>query len=226
MDFEVDAQLVPLKGQFQFPDDVAIGDKTVKGKMMFGRIETALLNQLMLGDATVAGIKAINSRESHTIPTTPYQVTITPPHAGVFGNDLGVIYTATGVALTQVPSAPITGQYSVVLATGIYTFAAADTTLGVLISYTSTDATAGAITQQIGNQNMGYGPTCEVWAACAYQDTRNGLHLPAVKFGKLSAPLKRDGYMIQTLDYEAYASATQVTANGAPLVAEFFQISA
>ena len=75
--------------------------------------------------------------EAQTIPATPYQITPTQPY-GNWAQDDGVTY-ANGTALTKVAMSPTAGQYSV-SSTGVYTFAAADTTAAVLISYSYTPA--------------------------------------------------------------------------------------
>lgn len=66
----------------------------------------------------------------------PYTVTITPPTGGVYAADAGVI-GPDDMAFVQVDAVPgpETGEYSVNEATGVYTFAAADKTLAVEISY-------------------------------------------------------------------------------------------
>lgn len=81
---------------------------------------------------------AFTSSETGTILdlTTP---TIRPSHAndddgsGFAYSDLGVTFSATGIALTSVATAPVTGQYA--FAGGTYTFAVADKDLGVTMSY-------------------------------------------------------------------------------------------
>lgn len=73
------------------------------------------------------------SAEAATIPASPYAVTVAQPY-GNWASDGGVTF-ANGTPLIPVPSAPAAGQYAVAAATGIYTFAAADTGKAVLISY-------------------------------------------------------------------------------------------
>jgi len=70
------------------------------------------------------------SGEAGTIPGSPYQVQAQDN----FYSDSGVTFASGGAALTKVTSAPTASQYSV-SATGLYTFAAADTGKGVLLSY-------------------------------------------------------------------------------------------
>ncbi len=78
-----------------------------------------------------AGYKV--SGEAATIPATPYQVAAAQPNGSWVG-DGGVTFATSGIALTKVTGTPTTGQYAVSL-NGLYTFAAADTGLGVLITY-------------------------------------------------------------------------------------------
>jgi len=78
--------------------------------------------------------------EPRTIPATPGPYTITTAHAATFVEDLGV--TKAAVPMVKVASAPTTGQYAVNIATGVYTFAAADQNQAVVISYRYTIAPA------------------------------------------------------------------------------------
>lgn len=72
--------------------------------------------------------------EAGVIPATPFKIQAAQLY-GAWAADGGVSF-ATGVALVPIASGtPATGQYIVDPATGIYTFAAADTGKAVLISY-------------------------------------------------------------------------------------------
>ena len=103
------------------------------------------------------------------------------------------------------------GQYSVNLATGVYTFAAADAGAALLVSLSLHRPTAGK-KLVITNQLMGYTPTfkatfytVKTTAAC-----RPGLALVlnACTATKLSLPTKTDDYEIQEFDFSAFADAT------------------
>lgn len=201
---EFGATIKELRGNLQFPDDTAVADKKLSGKITFGRIEVAVFNQLFFADSFVTGVTAIQPFEAHTIPATPFQQTIAPPGSGTFVGDLGVRFTATGVALTKVASGPTTGQYSVNVGTGVYTFAAADTLLGVQISYTYTSTAGNTLT--VNNQLQGYCPQFEMWLAEPYAGAGNGLHIYACKAGKMASPRKRDDYTINDLEFEAFAN--------------------
>lgn len=72
--------------------------------------------------------------EAATVPAGgPFTVTASAP-LGTFVSDIGVTKVSDGTVLVKVASAPAAGQYSVD-ALGVYTFAAADANLAVLISY-------------------------------------------------------------------------------------------
>ncbi len=209
---DFDQKLVELRGQNKFPDDVAPSDMTVKGKAAFAKIDISIYNSLFFAETIVANISVIVANETGTIPTTPYQVTVTG--SATFTADLGVVFALTGDELIKVASGPTTGQYSV--SAGVYTFAAADTGLGVLISYTMT-ATGGR-TLPVINHIQGYGPVFELYLSQPYQGT-NGIRLYRCRASKMSAPMKRDGYLISDFEFEAYASA-------AGKVMDWYQISA
>lgn len=115
---------------------IAVGAGTIKTtfKAKIARISGLMLNAAYYGLSLVAGQTATAVAEAGTIPGTPYQVTVA--NSATWTVDQGVVFTATGLPLTRVASAPTTQQYSV--AAGVYTFAAADTTKGVLISYNYT----------------------------------------------------------------------------------------
>jgi hypothetical protein len=75
--------------------------------------------------------------EAQTVPSSSnYSVAVNAPY-GNWAADSGVTYS-DGTALAAVSSAPALGQYAV--KDGVYTFAAADATAQVLISYSFTPA--------------------------------------------------------------------------------------
>ncbi len=71
--------------------------------------------------------------EAQTVPASaPLQLTAFAPY-GPWASDLGVVYAATGIALSPVAIAPGAGQYSV--SGGVYAFSAADAGQAVALSY-------------------------------------------------------------------------------------------
>jgi len=202
---DISADIKELYGQNQFADDIAVGKRKVTGKAKLGRINGILLNQLLFGATSTVGSVKYARDEAGTIPaSTPWTVTAT--NSATFGEDLGVKYAATGVSLTKVASGPTTGQYSV--AAGVYTFAAADTGLGVRMSYSYDPAsqTTGT-TVPVSNQPMGYSPIVEVHLYNNYEASQYGLRLYSCRFTKLSLATKQEDFLIPELDFSASANA-------------------
>jgi hypothetical protein len=73
------------------------------------------------------------SGEAQTVPAaSPWQIAAAAPY-GPWGADLGVVYAATGAALTAVAASPSIGQYAV--SAGLYSFSAADSGAAISMSY-------------------------------------------------------------------------------------------
>lgn len=71
--------------------------------------------------------------EAQTVPASaPLQLSTFAPY-GPWASDLGVVYAATGVALSRVSIAPAAGQYAV--GAGLYMFSTPDAGQAVSISY-------------------------------------------------------------------------------------------
>ena len=132
---------------------LAIGAGTIKAtvKAKMARISGVALASLLYGVATVAGQTATAFAEAGTIPGVS-TYTITVANSATWTVDQGVVYTATGLPLKRVASGPTVGQYSV--AAGVYTFAAADASAKVLISYNYTISATG-LNVPIGNPLLG-----------------------------------------------------------------------
>ena len=205
-DVQIDfsATLKELMGQNQFAVAVARSSMKVTGKIKSAKIVASVYNNLFFGQTSATGalLQAVN--EAATIPTTPFQ--ITAANAVTFATDLGVINAVTGVALTKVASAPATGQYSVNAATGVYTFAAADTGSAMLISYSYT-AASGATKITIANQLSGQSPTFQMNLAETYNSKVLNFQLNACVANKLSFPLKNSDWTLNDIEFQAFADA-------------------
>lgn len=194
-----------LYGAYQFP--VAFGRG--KGKFTFkakaANFSGSALGSLFFGLTVNAGIQATSDNEAHVVATT---VTITPPNSGTYATDLGVEYASTGIALTRVASGPATGQYSVNVGTGVYTFAAGDVGTNVLISYeyTATSTTASKIA--ISNQLMGYAPSFLAELSLPYNGHQLNVHLNNCIASKFSLPFKNDDFSVQEFDFMAIADSS------------------
>jgi hypothetical protein len=202
-----------LWGQFQFPVDIARGQGKITGKAKFARIFGAIFGDLFFGQTPAAGQLTVSENEAATVPaSTPY--TVTAANAANYVDDLGVFYAAgasAGNRFTRVTTPSAAGQYSVNLATGIYTFAAADAGAAVLVSYLYTISSVGR-KLVLTNQFMGNTPTFKAtfYTTKTTQSTPAGLTLVlnACTASKLSLPTKIDDYEIQEFDFSAFADPT------------------
>ena len=198
-----------LYSQYQIPIMVARGQAKIAGKAKLANLNANLINSLFLNATQAAGQRLVAYKEAHLIPTTPYQVTVT--NSATFVADLGVYYTSgvnAGSALLEVASAPATGQYA--FAAGIYTFAAADTGLNVVISYTYTLATGGN-TLSWTNPLMGLAP---VFSAQFQQQVTQPSGVAktftwmfyACTSNKMTFASALEGYMIPEFDFDIFAN--------------------
>ncbi len=201
-----------LYGQFQFPLDIARGQGKITVKAKFARIFGAIYGDLFFGQTPAAGQLTVSENEAATVPaTTPYPVTVA--NAAAYVDDLGVFYASgatAGLRFSRVATPSAAGQYAVNLATGVYTFAAADANAAVLVSYLYTQSSGRKLV--ITNQLMGYTPTFKAtfYTTKTTQGTPAGLALVlnACTATKLSLPTKIDDYEIQEFDFAAFADAT------------------
>jgi hypothetical protein len=200
-----------LWGQYQFPVDIARGQGKITGKAKFARIFGAIYGDLFFGQTPAAGQLTVSENEAAIVPAGP-PYTVTVANAANFGDDLGVYYAAGGNAgnrFTRVTTPSAAGQYSVNLATGIYTFAAADTGASLVLSYLYNSISGKKL--MLTNQLMGYTPTFKAtfYTSKTTQGVPAGmaLVLNACTASKLSLPTKTDDYEIQEFDFSAFADA-------------------
>lgn len=204
VDFQADIKT--LFGSNAYPLLAARGKSKITGKAKAAQVNGALLNSVYFGYASTAGIVGDNyDVTGATIPTTPFQITPTPPSSGTWSVDLGV-RNASAVPMTRVASAPTTGQYSV--AAGVYTFAAADAGLTVYISYQYTASSTTAKKISLTNVVMGAAPTFRCDLSVPYGGKVLTLVLLNCVANKLSFATKLDDFMIPEFDFEAFADAS------------------
>jgi hypothetical protein len=199
-----------LYGQNQFPLVQARGTIKATGKIKAATISGVAWNNVFFGQTLSAATGfAWNIAESHSIPTTPFTVTAT--NGATFDADLGVTYNATGLPLQRVASAPTTGQYTVNTTTGVYTFAAADTGLTVLLTYTNTITMATSQSLTIANKQIGVTPTFQL---DFYTSLNQPTALPfAVRLfacvgGKLALATKLEDFLMPEIDFGFFANAS------------------
>jgi hypothetical protein len=146
-------------GQFTFPTQGAQAQARIRGKAAAALIDGKAIAQLWYGAAKLsAGATLLVADEPHTVPGSPYTVTIAPPNSGTWSADLGVLNQTTGKPMTLVTGVPTTGQYAV--AAGVYTFASADVAVIASISYLYT--TASGSTLAFANPMAGPSPTFRI----------------------------------------------------------------
>lgn len=203
---DLSTEIKTLYGSKRYPIAVGQGKGKTEIKAKYAEIDGGIMGSLFFGKASTAGLKAAVFDFAATIPATPFQVTIAPPSSGTFVADLGVMFSVSGVQLTRVAAAPVTGQYSVNVATGVYTFASADAALGVKISY-EYSAAAGGQVWTMTNETMGYTPSFTLLLQNGYDGKNMVCKLNRCVSGKLSVPLKSDDFAIYDFEAEAFANS-------------------
>ena len=203
VDFSFD--LKPLYGQNQFALEQARGKGKIDIKASVGRFDPNLFNQIYFGQTTAGGEVLGSMAEAWTIPASPYQVTVA--NAAAFKTDLGVYNLALGKWLTKVASAPATGQYAVNAATGVYTFAVADTGAQLKLYYTYASASTGT-TLAGANTLMGSGPVFSLQLVNSFRGKSISLSFGAVQSSKLGLPMKPDDFSLPSLDMSAQDDGT------------------
>lgn len=208
-----DWQTKELWGQFQFPLDIARGQGKIGGKAKFARIFGAIYGDLFFGQTPATGQLTVAENEAAAVPATgPYTVTV--DNAANYVDDIGVQYASgsnAGGRFARVTTPSAAGQYSVNLATGIYTLSAADAAAQLSVSYLYNNPTGGK-KLVLTNQLMGYTPTFKAtfYTTKTTQGVPAGLTLVlnACTATKLSLPTRIDDYEIQEFDFAAFADPT------------------
>lgn len=197
-----------LYGQYQFPQDVARGPVKVAGKAKSAQLFSSYFDLFFGQGVTGSSSILVALSEAHSVPgSSTYTVTVT--NAATFSNDLGVIYSTTGVPMTRVEAGhEVTGAYSVVETTGVYTFASGDASAALLFTYEYTSATLNKLT--LTNQLMGTTPTFEIILATTYKGNIMNLHLNQCVSEKLTIPVKNTEYTIMDFDFQAYTNSANV----------------
>ena len=196
-----------LYGGNQFPVAIGRGQGKISGSAKAAQVNGLTYANLFFGQGTPnTGLLGIYSDiTGEAIPSaSPYTITVTPPNSGVFAADLGVLNSSSN-PLTQVASAPATGQYAVNEATGVYTFAAADEGTTVFINYEYSATVAGAGNQIVYSELMGYTPTFAVDLSMQYKGQQLNFHLYAATTSKLSFATKLEDFLIPEFTFSAYA---------------------
>lgn len=196
-----------LYGSYQFPIASGRGKGKIEGKAKNAHLTAGILSDIILGNAGTAGIKDVYPNFAASVPAnTPWTITIVPPGSGTFVQDMGVLDASTGLALKRVTSGPTAGQYSV--SGAIYTFASADASKAVLISYEYTaTSTTGPKYIALTNQLMGYAPTFKAALDLSCMGQNMTVVLNSCTSSKLALPFKNDDFAVPEFDFMAQADA-------------------
>lgn len=205
--FDLAGSTKQLFGQNQYALVAARGTIKSSGKFKAAVISGIALNALFFAGTLNSGGDQWVIDEAASVPAaTTY--TITVAGAATFLNDLGVKYAATGLPFQRVaPAAEALGKYSVNEVTGVYTFASADASAAVLITYQKQLTGSGqSITLQ--NQPIGYTPT---FALYYYTNLNQPTAKPYVTTiyncvsSKLAQSFKLEDFMMPELDFDIFA---------------------
>lgn len=207
-----------LFGQYQFALDVARGKTKVEWKATTANIDANAFNQVFFDQVLTAGDQLTQVfNESATIPVAPAAPTVTATNGASFYMDLGVYYAVSGLPLKQVPIStavppvpPASGEYTV-SSSGVYTFAAADEGLGILLNYLYEQAAVGG-TLAINNELMGKTPRFQLVLSQVYDAKQFTLILYSCVAEKLTMPLKQDDYLMSEISGRAFANAANQIA--------------
>lgn len=201
VDFSQD--LKSLYGSNKYALEQAPGKAKIEAKASIGRFDPTIFNEMYFAGTLTGGYTSASNLEKWTIPTTPFQVTVT--NSATWVTDLGVYDSTAGKFLTKVASGPTTGQYS--RAAGVYTFAGADVGHSVQISYTYTTAGSGYSVAS-GNPQMGALNIFRADLFSTFRGITSGISLLACQSSKLSMPFKQDDFMLTSFDFAAQDDGT------------------
>lgn len=196
---DISRDVKELYGALAFPEDVALGKGKITGKAKSGRIFGSMINALIAGSTIATGQNGAANNEIATIPTTPFQITVT--NSATWQADGGIYDYTAGIWMTRVASAPATGQYSV--AAGVYTYAAADVGHQVGSYYTYTIATGKTVS--LSNPLMGAATVYTVNVFNTYRGKQKGFKLWAVVFPKISWDDKQDDFTEWNLEFQGFS---------------------
>jgi len=203
IDLTIEATQKELFGELQSAVDTARGTAKYTATAKVGKIQGDMLAMLYFNETAVTGHDRLIPAETGTPSTNTY----TALNAGTPWKDLGVRSAVNGQRYKRVASAPTAGQYSVVEATAVYTFAAGDAN-AVTVIVTYVYRASGGQRFVINNQQMGLAPVFEAYLSQARFTKSMLLHMNAGISTKLGMPTKLDDYQIFDFGVSFFGDAT------------------
>lgn len=157
---EMAATVKQLYGQKQFPLAAARGTIKATGKFKSAVISGLAWNALMYGETSFStGTINWNIDSTFTIPAVSSYI-VTVGSSLTFEADLGVRYSTSGLPFQRVSTgAEAAGKYSIVN-TNTYTFAAADLSAKISVTYTNNSGTGQSLI--VTNKMIGTTPTFQL----------------------------------------------------------------
>jgi len=204
--FDFKASNKELFGENQFAEAVGRGNTKISGKAKNARFNGRLLNEIFFAQPAaniVAQAKLLALDEAGTVATAAITVT----NAANFQEDLGVQYSATGLPLTRVASAPTVGQYAVNETTGVYTFNATDNASVMKVSYLYKTTASGSSTLNIKNIQAGEAPTFRAIFSQKFQAQTMTMILNAVVAESLGFAFKNEDFAMPDWGFAAQADS-------------------
>jgi hypothetical protein len=208
---EFQGEVKELFSTQQFPIDSARGKTKIMGKAKMAEIKGRMYNDLFFGQTLAAGSTKYAYNESTTVGTGA-----SPSYTVAFAastplTDQGVFYVANGDQLVSVSSGPTAGQYTFTASTGVYGWATGDLSQGMYVNYLYT-STAG-YNIAIGNPFMGTTPRFQMTLYQPFEGNSVVLQLYACVSTRLSFPTRIDDYVIQDMDFSAFANSAGNVGN-------------
>jgi hypothetical protein len=197
-----------LFGTNQYPVDSARGKTKIEGKAKFAALQASGYNDLFFGQTLAAGQSKYAYNERTTLGTGAASYTVANATSSPLV-DQGVFYGGTGanagVQLTAGTSASGSAVYTFNGSTGIYGFNSADGGAAVLLNYKYQVSTGFNIA--INQQFMGTTPRFGLTLFQIFEGNQMVLDLFAATSSKLTYPTRIDDYVINEMDFSAFANA-------------------
>jgi hypothetical protein len=131
-----------LFGERQLAVAVGSGQMEVTGKVEYSASQARIISDILFGVSGASGSYAEADKESGTVAaTTPFIITVSNSATWLF--DLGVFNAVSGAIYARVASGSEVVGKSYSVAAGVYTFAAGDEGVNMLISYAYTVTASG-----------------------------------------------------------------------------------
>lgn len=209
--FELSQESSDLQGSGLDLLDTLPIKRSLKGKLSLSDFSSSIIAAVTSGTTISAGVK-LGTTYQTTVPSTPFQVTPTPPGSGTFYKDLGVVDLDAKKEMTCAATATGTGVYAVNESTGQYTFNTADATHNVLISYSYSVAGSGQ-TLEIASASAGVASS--TYALHFYGSAGGksyGIYIPACRLPNLSLTMAPDAWSDVSVDYTAFLDGSNKLA--------------